>query len=54
MIQDIITYALIALAVGIVIYRIIRNYRKPKDPCCGCDSDCAGCQFKDNQEKRKK
>jgi hypothetical protein len=54
MIQDIIVYSLIVLSVGIVIYRIIKSYRKPKDPCKGCGSDCAGCQFKDIIDKEKK
>jgi hypothetical protein len=54
MIQDIITYSIIVLAVGIVIYRIVKSYNKPKDPCSGCGSDCTGCQFKDFSEKEKK
>ncbi len=49
MIQWIITIVILALAFGFAIYKLVRIIRRPKkgpsDPCGGCVSDCAGCQF---------
>ena len=54
MVQEIIVYIIVSVAVIIAVYRIIKAYRKPKNPCEGCGSDCAGCQFKDIIDKEKK
>lgn len=36
---DIVILAVIALTVGIIIFRMVRNHKKGKSSCgCGCDS----------------
>jgi hypothetical protein len=54
MTQWIITIIILLLAFGYAINKLIGVIRRPKkrpsDPCNGCSSDCAACQFmtKDN------
>lgn len=50
MLQTIITYLIIAFAVGTVIYRFIKRLKRPvkqKTPFCptGCSLDCSTCPF---------
>ncbi len=59
MLQTIITYLIIAFAVGTVIYRFIKRLKrsvKQKTPFCptGCSLDCSTCPFASSAYRYKK
>ncbi len=59
MLQTIITYLIIAFAVGTVIYRFVKRLRrsiKQKTPFCptGCSLDCSNCPFASSAYRYKK
>lgn len=57
MIQQIIAYGIIVMAFGYAVFRIIKMFRKKKDPCYGCGFDCDSCALaglKKDLEKRKR
>ena len=42
MIQTILTYLIVATAIGIVIYKILKNIKNDKNNNCGCNCGCGG------------
>ncbi|MBN2813205.1 MAG: hypothetical protein JXQ80_03950 [Bacteroidales bacterium] len=46
MIQDIITYALIAYSVWYTLYRLVLFFRSPSKRCQTACAGCAGCALK--------
>ncbi|MCL2025701.1 MAG: FeoB-associated Cys-rich membrane protein [Leptospirales bacterium] len=46
--QNVIVIIIVALAVGIALYRVVRLFRKKEiSSCCGAGSTCAHCQKQD-------
>ncbi len=57
MIQQIITYIIIAAAFLIVFYKLYLSFAKPHNGCDGCSSSCNNCSLsnlKQEIEKNKK
>lgn len=50
-IQDLIVYAIIAIAVIIAGVRVYQSLAGKKSGCDGCASDCSGCSIADLKDK---
>jgi hypothetical protein len=47
MLQVIITIIIVAIAIGVAIYRMVRYLRHPLRGCDGCEKNCSGCSLED-------
>ena len=43
--QEVVTYIVLAAAVGYAMWHVVRSFRKDSKPCCGCE----GCPLKGPQ-----
>jgi hypothetical protein len=47
MFQIILTVIIVAAALGVAIYRMVRYLRHPLRGCDGCEKNCSGCSLED-------